>query len=75
MMKPALYSNPSLEVSDPSGDLLSFPDFSEQTCRLMESPAPSFEQQLAHAAMLLRWKAARGLPDDRVPGNPEPFEL
>lgn len=74
-MKPVPYSNPSLENGNQSGDLLSFPDFSEETCRLMESSAPSFEQQLAHAEMLLRWRLLQGLPDDRVTGNPEPFKL
>ncbi len=74
MMKPVSSSKPSLKVDDDTA-VLRFPDFSEETCRLMGSPAPSFEQQIAHATMLLRWRQAQGIPDDRMEGNSEPFRL
>ena len=74
-MKPVTCSDPTLGRDDKSTVLLDLPAFSEETCRLMESPAPTFQQQLAHAAMLLRWQQARGLQADRMDGNPRRFSL
>jgi len=52
---------------------LEFPEFSEESTRLMEDrPPPTFAEQIAHARMLLAWKKGR---DDHPPRQNERFEM
>ena len=76
MKKPAPCSTGiSGKSAEERDSLLDLPEFSEESCRLMEGPPPTFEQQLAHAAMLRRWRREQGLPDDHPPSNADRFRF
>jgi hypothetical protein len=42
---------------------------------LKSHPAPTFEQQIAHARWLLAWRRSRGIPDAHPPRQHERFEM
>ena len=67
----------SKKSAEPLDDnlVLDLPVMSDEACRLMEHEAPSFEQQMAHAAMLRRWRMMQSLPIPHPPRNPDRFTL
>jgi hypothetical protein len=72
MKKHAGSSRPISKASDGAAPLLRLPEWRGAA---MEEAPPTFEQQLAHAAMLRRWRREQGLPDDHPPANPKRFTL
>jgi hypothetical protein len=64
----------SLHTSTDTQTGLGFPEVSQESTRLIEDrPAPSFDEQIAHARMLLSWK--KGQPDDHPPRQCARFEM
>jgi hypothetical protein len=55
--------------------LFDLPVVSEESCRLMEQPAPTLRQQIAHAQMLIRWRNVQGLGPAHPPRQDERFSF
>jgi hypothetical protein len=74
-MKPENSScDPSAE--SPVGIVFDLPEITAADEAFLKShPAPTFEQQIAHARWLLAWRRSRGLPDDHPPRQHEQFEM
>jgi hypothetical protein len=67
-------SAPSPEQS--GGDFFELPVITAADEAFLKShPAPTFEQQIAHARWLLAWRRSRGIPDDHPPRQRERFEI
>jgi hypothetical protein len=68
------FSAPSPEQS--GGDFFELPEITAADEAFLKShPAPTFEQQIAHARWLLAWRRSRGIPDDHPPRQCERFEI
>jgi hypothetical protein len=67
-------SAPSIEQT--GGDFFDLPEVTDADEAFLKShPAPTFEQQIAHARWLLAWRRSRGIPDDHPPRQHERFEM
>lgn len=73
MNQPATSSEFFLNSDKPAA--LELPDIGEDSLRLLKSDPPTFEQQIAHARMLMRWRREQGLVEPECPRNPAQFEL